>query len=72
MLCDFLSGEFGITMFDGFASALLDAAEIDSASGVKVLEAPGRLGANLDPGIIRPAKPVTRYEHLTGFRLLGP
>ena len=42
MLCDPLSGEFGITMFDGFAVALLDAA--------------GCLGANLDLGIIRPAK----------------
>lgn len=56
MLYDSLSAEFGITMFDGFAAALLDAAEIDSASGVKVLEAAGRLGANLDPGIIRLAK----------------
>ena len=43
-------------MFDGFASALFDAADIDFASGVKVLEAAGRLGANLDFGIIRPAK----------------
>ena len=67
MLCDPLSGELGITMFDGFAVALLDAAEIDSASGDKVLEAAGCLGANLDPEIIRPAKPVKRYEHLTGF-----
>ena len=72
MLCDPLSGELGITMFDGFAAALLDAAEIDSASGDKVLEAPGCLGANLDPGIIRPAKPVKRYEHLTGFAGWGP
>ena len=72
MLYDPLSGEFGITRFDGFASALLDAAEIDSASGVKVLETAGCLDANLDPEIIRPAKPVKRYEHLTGFRLLGP
>ena len=71
MLYDPLSGEFGITMFDGCASALFDAADIDSASGVKVLEAPGRLGANLDPGIIRPAKPVKRYEHLTGFAYWG-
>ena len=54
-------------MFDGFAVALLDAAEIDSASGDKVLEAAGCLGANLDPEIIRPAKPVKRYEHFTGF-----
>ena len=67
MLYGFLSGELGITMFDGFAAALLDAAEIDSASGDKVLEAAGCLGANLDPEIIRPAKPVKRYEHLTGF-----
>lgn len=52
-------------MFDGFAVALLDAAEIDSASGVTVLEAAGCLGINLDPEIIRPAKPVKRYEHLT-------
>ena len=72
MVCGFLPGEFGITMFDGFAVALLDAAEIDSASGVTVLEAAGCLGINLDPEIIRPAKPVKRYEHLTGFRLLGP
>lgn len=56
MLCGFLPGEFGITMFDGFAVALLDAAEIDSASGDKVLEAAGCLGANLNPEIIRPAK----------------
>ena len=54
-------------MFDGFATALLDAAEIDSASGDKVLEAAGCLWVNLDPEIIRPAKPVKRYEHLTGF-----
>ena len=54
-------------MFDGFAAALLDAAEIDSASGDRVLEAAGCLGANLDFGIIGPAKPVKRYEHLTGF-----
>lgn len=67
MLYGFLSGEFGITMFDGFVAALLDAAEIDSASGVKVLEAVGCLGTNLDPRIIRPAKPAKRYEHLTGF-----
>ena len=67
MLCDSLSGEFGITRFDGFASALLDAADIDSTSGDKVLEAAGCLGTNLDPGIIGPAKPVKRYEHLTGF-----
>ena len=67
MLCDSLSGEFGITRFDGFIAALFDAADIDFASGVKVLEAAGRLGANLDFGIIRPAKPVKRYEHLTGF-----
>ena len=66
MLCGFLSGEFGITMFDGFAVALLDAAEIDSASGDKVLEAAGCFGANLDFWIIRLAKPVKRYEHLTG------
>ena len=56
MLCDPLSAEFGITMFDGFAVALLDAAEIDSASGDKVLEAAECLGANLDPGIIGLAK----------------
>ena len=56
MLYDPLSGEFGITRFDGFASALLDAAEIDSASGVTVLEAAGCLDANLDFGIIRLAK----------------
>ena len=67
MLYGFLSGEFGITMFDGFVAALLDAAEIDSTSGVKVLEVVGCLGTNLDPRIIRPAKPVKRYEHLTGF-----
>ena len=58
-------------MFDGFASALLDAADIDSASGVKVLEAAGCLGGNLDPETIRPAKPVKRYEHLTGFAYWG-
>ena len=58
-------------MFDGFAVALLDAAEIDSASGDKVLEAVGCLGANLDPENIRPAKPVKRYEHLTGFAYWG-
>ena len=56
MLCDPLSGEFSITRFDGFVAALFDAADIDSASGVKVLEAAGRLGANLDLEIIRPAK----------------
>ena len=56
MLCGFLSGEFGITMFDGFVAALLDAAEIDSASGDRVLEAAECLDANLDPEIIRPAK----------------
>ena len=67
MVYGFLSGELGITMFDGFAATWLDAAEIDSASGVKVLEAAGCLGANLDSEIIRPAKPVKRYEHLTGF-----
>ena len=67
MLCDSLSDGFGITRFDGFASALLDAADIDSTSGDKVLETAGRFGANLDPEIIRPAKPVKRYEHLTGF-----
>lgn len=67
MLCGFLPGEFGITMFDGFVAALLDAAEIDSASDDKVLEAAGCLGTNLDPEIVRPAKPVKRYEHLTGF-----
>ena len=67
MVYGFLPGEFGITMFDGFAAARLDAAEIDSASGDKVLEAAGCLGANLDPEIIRSAKPVKRYEHLTGF-----
>ena len=71
MLYDPLSGEFSITRFDGFAAALFDAADIDSASGVKVLEAAGRLGANLDFGIIRPAKPVKRYEHLTGFAYWG-
>ena len=64
-------GEFGITRFDGFASALLDAAEIDSTSGDKVLEAAGCLGTNLDPEIIGPAKPVKRYEHLTGFAYWG-
>ena len=67
MLCDPLSGELGIIMFDGFAVALLDAAEIDSVSGDKVLETAGCLGTNLNLGIIRPAKPVKRYEHLTGF-----
>ena len=67
MLCDPLPGEFGITMFDGCAAALLDAAEIDSVSGDKVLETAGCLGTNLDPEIVRPAKPVKRYEHLTGF-----
>ena len=67
MLYDPLSGEFGITRFDGFIAALFDAADIDSASGVTVLEAAGCLGINLDPKIIRPAKPVKRYEHLTGF-----
>ena len=56
MLYDPLSGEFGITMFDGCASALFDAADIDSASGVKVLETAECLGTNLDPEIIRPAK----------------
>ena len=56
VLCGFLSGEFGITMFDGFVAALLDATEIDSASGDRVLEAAGCLGANLNLGIIRPAK----------------
>lgn len=55
-LCGFLPGEFDITMFDGFAAALLDVAEIDSASGDRVLEAAGCLGANLNLGIIRPAK----------------
>jgi len=59
-------------MFDGCAAALLDAAEIDSASGDRVLEAAGCLGANLDFGIIGPAKPVKRYEHLTGFAYWGP
>ena len=44
VLYDPLSGEFSITRFDGFAAALLDAADIDSASGVKVLEAAGCLG----------------------------
>ena len=39
-----------------FAAALLGAAEIDSASGDKVLEAVGCLGTNLDPEVIRPAK----------------
>ena len=71
MLCGFLPGEFGITMLDGFAAALLDATEIDSASGDMVLEAVGCLGANLDPEIIRPAKPVKRYEHLAGFAYWG-
>ena len=56
MLYDPLSGEFGITRFDGFIAALFDAADIDFASGVKVLEAAGRLGANLNPEIIRPAR----------------
>ena len=56
MLYDPLSGEFGITRFDGFIAALFDAADIDSASGVKVFEAAGCLGGNLDFGIIRPAK----------------
>ena len=59
-------------MFDGFAAALLDAAEIDSASGDRVLEAAGCLGANLDFWIIRLAKPVKRYEYLTGFVYWGP
>ena len=72
MLYDPLPDEFGITMFDGFAAALLDADDIDSASGDKVLEAAGRLGTNLDPETIRPAKPVKRYEHLTGFVCWGP
>ena len=72
MLCDPLSGELGITMFDGFAAALLDAAEIDSASGDRVLEAAGCLGANLDPGLLGSQKPVKRYEHLTGFVYWGP
>ena len=71
-MCGFLPGEFGITMFDGFVAALFDAADIDSASGVKVLEAAGCLGTNLDPEIIGPAKPVKRYEHLTGFAYWGP
>ena len=71
MLYDPLPGEFGITMFDGFAAVLLDADDIDSASGDKVLEAAERLGTNLDPEIIRPAKPVKRYEHLTGFAYWG-
>ena len=56
MVYGFLPGEFGITMFDGCAAVLLDAAEIDSVSGVKVLETAGCLGTNLDLGIIRPAK----------------
>ena len=64
MLCGFLSGEFGITMFDGFAVALLDAAEIDSASGDKVLEAAGCLGPISIPGLLGSQKPVKRYEHL--------
>ena len=72
MLYDPLFGEFGITRFDGFIAALFDAADIDSASGVKVLEAAGCLDANLDPEIIRPAKPVKRCEHLTGFAYWGP
>ena len=72
MLYDPLSGEFGITRFDGFAAALFDAADIDSASGDRVLEAAGCLGINLDPKIIRPAKPVKRYEHLTGFAYWAP
>lgn len=72
MLYDPLSGEFGITRFDGFIAALFDAADIDSASGVKVLEAAGCLGTNLDPKIIRPAKPVKRCENLTGFAYWGP
>lgn len=67
MLYDPLSGEFGITRFDGFAAALFDAADIDSTSGDKVLEAAGCLGTNLNPEIIGPAKPVKRYEHLTGW-----
>ena len=71
MLYDPLPGEFSITRFDGFASALLDVADIDSTSGDKVLEAAGCLGTNLDFGIIRPAKPVKRYEHLTGFAYWG-
>ena len=72
MLYDPLFGEFGITRFDGFASALLDAADIDSTSGDKVLEAAGCLGTNLNPEIIGPAKPVKRYEHLTGFAYWDP
>ena len=56
MLYDPLPGEFDITRFDGFAAALFDAADIDSASDVKVFEAAGCLGGNLDSEIIRPAK----------------
>jgi len=44
VVCGFLPGEFGITMFDGFIAALFDAADIDSTSGDKVLEAAGCLG----------------------------
>ena len=64
-MCGFLPGEFGITMFDGFIAALFDAADIDSTSGDKVLEAAGCLGP------ISISEPVKRYEHLTGFAYWG-
>lgn len=71
MLHDPLPGEFGITMFDGFAAVLLDADDIDSASGDKVLEAAERLGTNREEHEAR-EKPVKRYEHLTGFAYWAP
>lgn len=71
MLYGFLSGEFGITIFDGFAAVLLDADDIDSASGDKVLEAAERLGTNREEHEAR-EKPVKRYEHLTGFAYWAP
>ena len=71
MLYDLLSGEFDITRFDGFAAALFDAADIDSASGDKVLEAAERLGTNREEHEAR-EKPVKRYEHLTGFAYWAP
>lgn len=71
MLYDPLPGEFGITMFDGFAAVLLDADDIDSASGDKVLEAAERLGTNREEHEAR-EKPVKRYEHLTGFAYWAP
>ena len=57
-------------MFDGFAAALLDVADIDSASGDRVLEAVGCLGINLDLSLGQ-RKPAKRYEHLTGFAYWG-